>query len=225
MNTRPDPVFPLVLAAPSGTGKTTIAQALVHGSDGYTFSVSATTRSPRERERDGVDYHFVDRATFDRMADTGELVEWAEVHGHLYGTPRSELAAAEQRGQHVVLDIDVQGARQIREAVPEAVLVFVLPPSVDTLKHRLAGRGTESRDQLAARLHTALKELEAATEFDYIVVNDELDRTLEDIWGIVRAERRRTSRAAGLEDDLAKLREAIGRLLEGEYSNVNATRG
>lgn len=225
MNTRPDPVFPLVLAAPSGTGKTTIVHALVHGSDGYTFSVSATTRAPREGEKDGVDYHFVDRETFTRMADAGELVEWAEVHGELYGTPRSELAAAERRGEHVVLDIDVQGARQIRDAVPGAVLVFVLPPSVDTLKRRLAGRGTESRDQLAARLRTALKELEAATEFDYIVVNDELDRTLEDVWGIVRAERRRTSRAIGLEDDLVKLREAIGRLLEGEYSNVNATRG
>ncbi len=223
MKSRSDPVFPLVLAAPSGTGKTTIARALVHGSDGYTFSVSATTRAPREGERDGVDYHFVERAKFREMADSGELVEWAEVHGQLYGTPRSELAAARARGEHVVLDIDVQGARQIRRAVPEAVLVFVLPPSVETLKVRLAGRGTESRGEVAARLRTALRELEAAAEFDYILVNDDLDRTLQDVWGIVRAERRRTRRAAGLEEDLEALRTAIGRLLESEYSNINVT--
>ncbi len=221
MSFRPDPVFPLVLAAPSGTGKTTIARALVRGSSRYTFSISATTRAPRDGEKDGVDYHFVDHETFHGMAEAGELVEWAEVHGQLYGTPRSELDAAEERGQHVVLDIDVQGARQIRESMPEAVLVFVLPPSIDTLKVRLAGRGTESRDEVAARLRTAVREVEAATEFDYVVVNDDLDRTLEEIWGIVRAERRRTRRAKGLEREVKALRRAIERLLESEYGNAN----
>jgi len=213
--------FPLVLAAPSGTGKTTLARALVERSDGYRFSVSATTRAPRRGERDGVDYHFVGRERFDEMALAGELAEWAEVHGEAYGTPRAELEKAAEAGEHVVLDIDVQGARQIRVSVPEALLVFVLPPSVPSLVRRLTGRGTESAAQVARRLHTALEELRAVPEFDHVVVNDDLEKCLAEIRGIVRAESRRVARARALEKDVEAMRSEITRILQDEYANVS----
>lgn len=212
--------FPLVLAAPSGTGKTTLARALVQRSDGYCFSVSATTRAPRSGERDGVDYHFVERTRFDAMIAEGALAEWAEVHGQAYGTPRSELEEAAERGEHVVLDIDVQGARQIRRSVPDALLLFVLPPSVPALVQRLTGRGTESGAQVARRLRTALEELRAVPEFDHVVVNDDLEACLEEIRGIVRAESRRTARARALKKEVEAMRSEIARILQDEYANV-----
>lgn len=176
---------PVVLAAPSGTGKTTLARRLVEGPGDYAFSVSATTRAPRPGERDGEAYHFVDRARFQEMIAAGELAEWAEVHGRLYGTPRAGLERAAVRGQHVVLDIDVQGARKIRAAVPDATLIFVLPPDVGIMMARLTGRGTEDREEIARRLASALVELEAVAEFDHVVVNDDLERCLVTIRSIV----------------------------------------
>lgn len=212
--------FPVVLAAPSGTGKTTIARALVEHHDRFVFSVSATTRGRRKGEKEGVHYHFVDVPTFRRMADQGELAEWAEVHGRLYGTTRQALDEAAARGEHVVLDIDVQGARQIRESVPHAVLVFVLPPSVEALVERLTGRGTEKTAEVARRLRSALDELQAAPEFDYVVVNDDVDRCLGEVMGIVDAEARRTSRAPGLGETVAAMVDRIGALLENEYTDA-----
>ena len=212
--------FPVVLAAPSGTGKTTLARRLVRDSEGFCFSVSATTRAPREGETDGTDYFFVDRDVFRTMASDGRLAEWAEVHGEMYGTPRAELAAAAARGEHVVLDIDVQGARLIRTSVPEAVLVFVLPPSVDALIERLTGRGTERGDQVARRLRTALDELRAVAEFDHVVVNDELERCLDEIRGIVGAEAHRTERARALEEKVEDMRARIARVLQDEFTNA-----
>lgn len=212
--------FPLVLAAPSGTGKTTLARALVQETPDYVFSVSATTRKPRGEEKDGVDYHFVDRPGFEAMVGAGELAEWAEVHGELYGTLVAELERAGGRGEQVVLDIDVQGARQIRESVKNALLVFVLPPSVEELLHRLTGRGTEGDAQVARRLHTAMDELLALPEFDYVVVNDDLNRCLEEIRGIVRAESRRTARAETLQEEAEEMRTEIGRILQDDYANI-----
>lgn len=221
MSSVPYGPFPVVLAGPSGTGKTTLARRLVEGSGEYCFSVSATTRPPRAGERDGVDYHFVDRSGFEAMVERGELAEWAEVHGRLYGTPRRELEAASGRGRHVVLDIDVQGARQIRAASPNALLVFVLPPSVDALVQRLTGRGTERDAQVARRLRTALEELKAVPEFDHVVVNEDLDRCVEEIRGIVRAGTTRTVRAGALDKSVEDMRAAIARLLQDEYANAS----
>lgn len=205
---------PLVLAAPSGTGKTTIAHALVERFERFVFSVSATTRRAREGEREGVDYDFLSRETFHRMIQEGELLEWAEVHGNLYGTPLRNLEAARDRGEHVVLDIDVQGARQIRRRVPDAVLIFVFPPSAEALWERLTRRGTEALDEVSRRLRAAHAELDEAAHFDYIVVNDDLERAIGRIRAIVEAESHRPGRALDLGGDVARLRREIDRVVD-----------
>jgi guanylate kinase len=215
---------PVVLVAPSGTGKTTLAHRLVGESDHYMFSVSVTTRRPRDREVDGVDYHFVDRAAFEEMVGGGHFAEWAEVHGRLYGTPRVELERAAERGDHVVLDIDVQGARQIKDAMGDARLIFVLPPDVGTLLARLKGRGTERPADVARRLSSALEELQAVEEFDYVVVNDDLGNCLETIRGIASGVAEGIGRAAAARR-AEELRAAIGRILRDEYTeHANAHR-
>lgn len=173
--------FPLVLSAPSGAGKTTIARRLRERRGDVVFSVSATTRAPREGERDGVDYHFVARDEFQRMIGAGELIEWAKVHDAFYGTPLANVRRAEERGEFLLLDIDVQGARQIRRAVPQAVHVFILPPSGEVLVQRLVGRGTEDDARVQRRLGNALEELRTAAEFDHVVVNDDLDAAVADV--------------------------------------------
>jgi guanylate kinase len=205
---------PLILAAPSGTGKTTIAHALVERFARFVFSVSATTRPPRGDEMDGVDYDFVSREAFEAMIEGDELLEWAEVHGNLYGTPRRNLEAAAARGEHVVLDIDVQGARQLRERAPEAVLIFVFPPSASALWGRLTARGTEAMDEVRRRLAAAHDELAEARYFDYIVVNDDLDRAISRVRAIVEAESHRPSRALDLEGELVRLRSQIDDVME-----------
>jgi guanylate kinase len=205
---------PVVLAAASGTGKTTLARRLVSDSDRYVFSVSATTRRPRTREVDGVDYHFLDVADFERRAEEGALAEWASVHGRLYGTPRAEIDDAALRGEHVVLDIDVQGARQIRASIQDAVLIFVLPPSVDIMMARLKGRGTEGQDEIARRLRSALTELQAVKDFDYVVVNDDLDECLAEIRAIVEDAGESPDPP---EQDAEHFRTEIGRILRDEY--------
>ena len=206
--------FPVVLAAPSGAGKTTIARSLVESDARFVFSVSVTTRAPRAGERDGVDYTFVEPAEFDRMTGAGELCEWAEVHGRMYGTPLGNLERAAERGEHVVLDIDVQGAGQIRARVPDALLVFVLPPSAEALVERLTGRGTEPAQEVARRLQNARAELSAAAGFDYLVVNDRLDGAVRQVREIIDAEAHRPSRMRELDGALARLEQAIDRTLD-----------
>ena len=206
--------FALVIAAPSGAGKTSLARALIDRNAGIEFSVSATTRSRRAYEDGHGHYHFVTDAEFDRMAAAGELLEWATVHNRKYGTPRSEVEARLKDGRVVVLDIDVQGARQVRAALADAVLVFVMPPSGRELGERLAKRASETVQERELRLETARQELKAAGEFDYIVVNDDFDRALAALEAIVMAERCRISHVTEVEREVRALDEELARLME-----------
>jgi guanylate kinase len=211
---------PVVLAAPSGTGKTTIAHRLVEGTGEFVFSVSATTRKPRKGERNGMDYEFMSREKFEAMAQRGEFAEWAEVHGNMYGTPRRNLEDATARGEFVVLDIDVQGARQIRVGFPEALLVFVIPPSAEVLVSRLTKRGTEADEEVVRRLRNARKELASATFFDHVVVNDDLERAVEEVRTVARGGGQK--RDGDVADRIAELTTEIDRVLEERYQNVGA---
>lgn len=186
--------FPVVLAGPSGSGKTTIGRALVERRDDVRFSVSATTRDRRPNEREGVDYHFLSRDEFRRRIEADAFLEWAEVHGELYGTLRSELERARGGGEHLLLDIDVQGARSVRDRVQDAVTVFLLAPSGERIVERLRGRGSESEGELRRRLRAAEAELAAVSEFDFVVVNAVLDRAVEAVETIVQSEERRIQR-------------------------------
>jgi len=199
--------FPLVLAAPSGAGKTSLARALVERWPDVVFSLSATTRAPRPGEVDGQDYEFVDDAGFARLVGNDELLEWATVHGRSYGTLRRGVVAALAQGNTVVLDIDVQGARVLRGTLPDAVLVFILPPSVAEMRRRLVNRGSgEDADELATRLRTARAELDAVTEFDYVIENDDFEQSMRKLEAIVAAERSGVGRLAGLDEKLSALR-------------------
>ncbi len=206
--------FPVVIAAPSGAGKTSLAHALVERNEDIVFSVSATTRPARDYETNGVDYEFVDDAEFRRMVAAGELVEWAEVHGHFYGTPARGIAAGVERGQIVVLDIDVQGARQIRARFPEAVLIFIAPPSGAELVRRLRGRNSEGDAERLRRLRNSRAELHAAAEFDYIVVNDELERAVGSLEAIVRAERLRYDRLVDPRAELERIDREVADIVD-----------
>ena len=206
--------FPVVLAAPSGAGKTSLARALVERHDELVFSLSATTRLARPGERHGDDYEFVDEAGFDALVRDDALLEWATVHGRRYGTLRRGVAAALADGHTVVLDIDVQGARRVRTTLPDAVLVFVLPPSVDEMTRRLRTRASESDEELATRLRTAQEELEAVADFDYVVVNDDFEEAMRTIECIISAERIRVTRLQGLDERLSSLRSDIDGILE-----------
>ncbi len=202
--------FAIAICAPSGVGKTTVARKLVEANEGLVFSVSATTRQPRPGERPGVDYHFVTRATFESMIAGDELLEWAEVHGDLYGTPQTNLEAAERAGKLLILDIDVQGAQQVRESRPDSTTIFLLPPSFETLMQRLQGRGSEGAERLRRRLETAKSELRSVDAFQYVVVNDRLEDTVREIEAIITAEGRRMDRWA--DEATALTRDLLARL-------------
>lgn len=193
----------LVLSAPTGGGKTTIGRRLVERDGAIRFSVSHTTRSPRPGERDGVDYHFVERGAFEAMAARGEFFEWAEVHGHLYGTHRSEAEAAWREGKDLLLDIDVQGGLQVKEKRPDAVLVFILPPSLEELLRRLEKRAGEPGFDLRRRLRTARKELDTCGTYDYTILNEDLDEAVGQVRCVLEAARLRRAEggvlAAGLQ--------------------------
>jgi guanylate kinase len=176
-----------VITGPSGVGKGTLIRGLLERVPGLELSVSATTRAPRPGERDGVAYHFLTPEEFDARVAAGDFVEHAAYSGNRYGTLRSELERRLAQGERVVLEIEVQGARQVRAAMPDAVAVFIAPPSPEALRVRLIGRGTDSPEQVEERLRTAERELEAQSEFAHVVVNDRLEQAIDDLVAIVRA--------------------------------------
>jgi guanylate kinase len=208
--------FLLVLSSPSGGGKTSIAKNLLQARDDLGYSVSATTRPMREGEREGVDYHFLTRSEFLRRRDAGEFLESATYGGNLYGTLRSEIDRLFARGRHAVLDIEIEGARQIRKTFPNSLHVFVLPPSADVLVQRLTGRNTEPSEVVRARITHAAEELGAVAEYDYAIVNDDLVLAVAQVAAILDAEARRVSRQDTLDGFIQRLRrdviETAGRL-------------
>ena len=198
LGTSPDEGIPLlvVISGPSGVGKDAVLERMRSSNVPYHFAVTATARPKRDSEVDGVDYIFVERDEFQSMIRNDELLEWAEVYGNPYGVPKSPVRDALARGQDVILKIDVQGADNIRRLVPGAVYVFLAPPDMSELEHRLTRRRTESTDTLKVRLATAANELDEAEKFDYVVVNrtGRLDKAVEEINTIIRRERGRPGR-------------------------------
>ena len=186
----------LIVSSPSGAGKTTLCNMLRAEMTDLRFSVSHTTRRPRPGEVDGREYHFVPDDLFDRMVADGVFLEWAQVHGHHYGTSRSEIERARAECRGIIFDIDFQGARQIRARLPDAVTVFILPPTLEELERRLRGRGTEDEATVQRRLANAKREIAHYGLFDYVVCNDQLDRAYERLKSIVAAERCRRQRHA-----------------------------
>lgn len=208
--------FPVILSAPSGAGKTSIRGLLLQRRSDIGYSTSCTTRAPRDGELDGHDYHFLSREAFEAARDRGEFAEWAEVHGNFYGTLRSEVEKTLSSGKHVLMDIDVQGARQFAEAFPESVLVFILPPSGEILLSRLSGRGSEDRERLLTRLRNARAEMNEVGRYHYVVVNEDLPRAVDQVSAIIDAEGLRHSRVQAVEEQV----EALIAQLEREIDNL-----
>lgn len=208
-----------IVSSPSGGGKTTVINAamaeLVYSGVKSHFSVSHTTRTARPAETDGMNYHFVSRKTFEVMIAAGEFLEWAEYAGNLYGTARAEVEGRLSMGTDVFLDIEVQGANQVKTLVPEVVKVFIYPPSYDALKNRLTQRGQDAPEAIQRRLQWALREFGVAGEFDYAIINDRLDDAVNALTGICLAEHHRSKR---MKPRLDAIREGFQQHLEEDFS-------
>lgn len=201
MNTHPHPAADtdtagalFIISAPSGAGKTTLVRKLMDHDPGIRHSISYTTRSPRPAERNGHDYHFVDIQTFLTMRERGDFLEWAEVHGNFYGTSRAWLLDEMRAGRDTLLEIDWQGAQQVRALMPHAVSIFIVPPSIPELERRLRGRGQDSEEVIQRRVAAALSELRHVDEFDFVIINNDLQKALADLAAAVRASRLEFSR-------------------------------
>ncbi|WP_293718626.1 guanylate kinase [Stappia sp.] len=205
----------LVLSSPSGAGKSTIARQLLDQETNLKLSVSVTTRPRRTSEIDGVHYHFISRDRFEQMRDRNELLEWAEVHGNFYGTPRDPVEEALSAGQDVLFDIDIQGTFQLYEAVrPDVVSIFILPPSIAEMKSRLHRRAEDTPEIIQRRLKTAVGEMKHWSQYDYVIVNDDLQRAFEGARAILRAERLKRERSP-----------AIGAFIDGMVSDLKRETG
>ncbi|HQR04797.1 MAG: guanylate kinase [Proteobacteria bacterium] len=191
-----------IVAAPSGTGKTTLVRMLLERDAGVRLSISYTTRQPRPGEQDGREYHFVDIPAFTAMRERGDFLEWAEVHGNFYGTSGSWLAQRIVAGEDVLLEIDWQGARQVKHAFPDAVGIFVMPPSIEELERRLRARGQDSEATIQNRMAAATGEMRHVSDFDFVIINKDLQIALDDLLAAVRAARLRYSCQRGRHPEL-----------------------
>ncbi len=201
----------IVVTGPSAVGKGTICNALRQETPNLHWSVSCTTRKQRPGEVHGKDYFFIDEPEFRRRIEAGELLEWAQVYSNFYGTPRQYVDEMIETGHDIILDIDMQGARRVRDMYPGSVFVFVIPPSMEALRQRIAGRGTESEEAVRLRLEQAPKWIEEGLQYDYVIVNDELHAAVRHLRSIIQAEKSRTTRAGG-----ALIRQLLERgVLEG----------
>ncbi len=183
----------LIISGPSGSGKGTVVEQLCK-KENFSLSISATTREPREYEKDGIHYFFHTKEEFLRMQEHKELLEWAEFCGNYYGTPRKYVVEQLLQGKNVILEIEVQGALQVKKIYPDGVLVFLMPPNLEELGKRLTNRGTEDKDTINRRIHRALEEMELVEEYDYVVINDTVKEATEDLLTIVQAERMKCNR-------------------------------
>lgn len=193
----------VILSGPAGSGKGTVGGRLRELSP-FEFSVSATTRAPRPGEIDGVHYHFITKEDFKHKIETGEMLEHAEYVGNYYGTPKAPVDAALAEGKNILLDIEVQGALQIKEKMPDAVMIYILPPDYETLLSRIRGRGTETEEVIGKRMAQARGEIEVFDQYDYIVTNDDFDRAAHDILAILKTEKLRTSRNMNIKENFFK---------------------
>jgi guanylate kinase len=199
-----------VISAPSGTGKTTLVKEVIQQLPGLQFSVSFTTRLPRPNEREGEDYHFVSHAVFQRIVEKNEFLEWAEVLGNRYGTPRSDLKKLESEGIDLILDVDTQGAKKAMKEIDQPILIYLLPPSLKVLRERLLNRGVDSLEMVKFRLSNARKDIEEAYWYHYVVVNDRIGDAIEKLKSIIISERCRRNKNLIIEENKRQWEEKDG---------------
>ena len=184
----------LVVSGPSGAGKGTICKALLNKNDQIKLSVSATTRKPRNGEVHGVNYFFIEKEEFTKMIENGEFLEYAQIYDNFYGTPKAAIIECLEKGQDVILEIEMQGARQIKEVYPEGVFIFLLPPSLEELKSRIVGRGTETQEEIEKRFSCAFEEINQIVNYDYFIVNEDIEKSVSDVEAIICAEKNKVTR-------------------------------
>ena len=184
----------LVVSGPSGAGKGTICKALLNKNDKIKLSVSATTRKPRNGEVHGVNYFFIEKEEFTKMIENGEFLEYAQIYDNFYGTPKAAIIECLEKGQDVILEIEMQGARQIKEVYPEGVFIFVLPPSLEELKSRIVGRGTETQEEIEKRFSCAFEEINQIVNYDYFIVNEDIEKSVNDVEAIILSEKNKVTR-------------------------------